>query len=304
MCASGRCVMPGGMKDMTPMKDMTSSDQTPKMDMSGDMSSDMKDMSSDMKDMGTDTDMMMADMSSDMTDMASDMMPDMPNLCGNLITDPGENCDGNCPTTCDDRNACTVDVMFGSAATCDLACDSSTVIDACGPADGCCPSSACTEAQDPDCALDCTQDSTWPQAWKDWENQAMAAINARRIAGTQCGGVAMPPQPGFTVDPRLRQAARCHSLDQILNGYVSAKSKDGSRNVGDFINDTGYVWGGAGIAVSNGTMVQVAVNAWFNSESSCKRLMAADKDQNAVGYASNMASEHRFTAITAKDANP
>lgn len=43
------------------------------------------------------------------------------------MLDPGETCDGNCPTSCDDANACTTDQLTGSAAQC-----TALVLDAAG----------------------------------------------------------------------------------------------------------------------------------------------------------------------------
>jgi hypothetical protein len=34
--------------------------------------------------------------------------------CGNGIVEPGENCDGNCPTSCDDGDVCTRDMLRGT----------------------------------------------------------------------------------------------------------------------------------------------------------------------------------------------
>lgn len=42
--------------------------------------------------------------------------------CGNGVLDEGELCDGDCPDSCDDGNACTEDTLTGSAATCDAEC--------------------------------------------------------------------------------------------------------------------------------------------------------------------------------------
>jgi hypothetical protein len=42
--------------------------------------------------------------------------------CGNGVVEPGETCDGNCPTSCDDGNACTIDLHTGNAAKCSAAC--------------------------------------------------------------------------------------------------------------------------------------------------------------------------------------
>jgi len=42
--------------------------------------------------------------------------------CGNNVVESGEICDGNCPTSCDDRDECTIDHQTGSATTCDIKC--------------------------------------------------------------------------------------------------------------------------------------------------------------------------------------
>jgi Ca2+-binding RTX toxin-like protein len=72
--------------------------------------------------------------------------------CGNLAVEPGETCDppSSCPTTCDDHNACTIDQMTGSAATCNVAC-SRTAITSCVSGDGCCPQ-GCSAKSDTDCS--------------------------------------------------------------------------------------------------------------------------------------------------------
>ena len=59
--------------------------------------------------------------------------------CGNNAIETGETCDppGSCVTSCDDNDACTTNVLSGSALTCDSAC-SYPAITVC-VADGCCP---------------------------------------------------------------------------------------------------------------------------------------------------------------------
>ncbi len=69
-------------------------------------------------------------------------------LCGNGTVDPGETCDGNCPTTCADALTCTTDAMVGAAATCDVACVHAGT--GCAAGDGCC-SPGCDNATDSDC---------------------------------------------------------------------------------------------------------------------------------------------------------
>ncbi len=73
--------------------------------------------------------------------------------CGNGERDPGETCDGDCPTTCDDSDACTVDTLTGSAANCDAECSYEPVTD-CINGDDCCPT-GCNEGNDDDCADPC-----------------------------------------------------------------------------------------------------------------------------------------------------
>jgi len=82
-------------------------------------------------------------------------------LCGNGLVETGEVCDraitaglpGACPASCDDGNACTVDLTVGSVANCTRACTHAAVT-ACLSGDGCCPP-GCTAESDDDCAPSC-----------------------------------------------------------------------------------------------------------------------------------------------------
>jgi cysteine-rich repeat protein len=124
-------------------------------------------------------------------DNLAKLSPDAPTAtCGNLIVEPGEDCDdgdtttdavcdatchftcgngvvdvdlgemcdtgiasgdGACPTSCDDGQACTTDVLSGSActATC-VHTDITTPVDG----DACCPSGANANT-DTDCPAEC-----------------------------------------------------------------------------------------------------------------------------------------------------
>lgn len=70
-------------------------------------------------------------------------------MCGDGILSAGEICDGNCPQSCDDNNACTVDTMMGSPGTCDVMC-TNMEMQVCIPGDGCC-APGCDAQGDPDC---------------------------------------------------------------------------------------------------------------------------------------------------------
>lgn len=71
-------------------------------------------------------------------------------LCGNNVVDPGETCDGNCPTTCADTLTCTQDILVGTPASCNVACEHPGT--GCVSGDGCC-SPGCDNLTDTDCAF-------------------------------------------------------------------------------------------------------------------------------------------------------
>lgn len=72
-------------------------------------------------------------------------------VCGNGVLEKPETCDGTCPTSCDDGQACTADVLTGSSAHCDAVCAHEPIA-ACTSGDGCCPA-GCTTRTDSDCPL-------------------------------------------------------------------------------------------------------------------------------------------------------
>jgi alpha-tubulin suppressor-like RCC1 family protein len=81
-------------------------------------------------------------------------------VCGNGTVDAGETCDeaiaggaaGSCPSTCDDGQACTRDVLR-SGDSCYARCEF-TPISGCGAKDGCCPA-GCNAETDDDCSPSC-----------------------------------------------------------------------------------------------------------------------------------------------------
>lgn len=79
-------------------------------------------------------------------------MPPVPR-CGDGHVDPGEACDGDCPSICDDSDPCTKDVLTGKASTCDAICSHVPIAQATS-GDGCCPMGA-TYATDKDCPQSC-----------------------------------------------------------------------------------------------------------------------------------------------------
>ncbi len=74
--------------------------------------------------------------------------------CGNNMVDPGETCDGNCPTSCEDGDRCTIGIMSGSREGCNVSCTQQKIL-VCVTGDGCC-AAGCTAANDMDCPQSCT----------------------------------------------------------------------------------------------------------------------------------------------------
>ncbi|MFC1610711.1 hypothetical protein ACFL6C_07125 [Myxococcota bacterium] len=75
--------------------------------------------------------------------------------CGNGNIGNSETCDpvDTCPTSCDDSDVCTTDLMTGSVANCNVVC-SHIVIATCASGDGCCPA-GCNDVVDADCGVGC-----------------------------------------------------------------------------------------------------------------------------------------------------
>jgi hypothetical protein len=105
----------------------------------------------------------------DANDGDADGIPDGcdPPACGDGVVDfaAGELCEpmsanAACPTTCDDLDACTMDVQMGSAASCNAVCSHETIALPIG-GDGCCPPLG-NAVSDGDCAPICGNGITEP----------------------------------------------------------------------------------------------------------------------------------------------
>jgi len=70
--------------------------------------------------------------------------------CGNGIVEPGETCDGNCPTACFSSSFCSELLLEGSPETCDAQCVAGEP-PGCVSGDGCCPI-GCNPGLDSDCS--------------------------------------------------------------------------------------------------------------------------------------------------------
>ena len=202
--------------------------------------------------------------------------------CGNGRLDPGERCDGDCPTRCASRG-CTTRTLVGSAAQCDARCEEMTVA-ACVNGDGCCPS-ACDRGRDSDCSLDCTVLGSWPADWAAAENEALNEMNRHRSTGYMCASGPKMSVPAYAMNGQLRIAARCHSVDMAEGGFFSHTGSDGSRFT-DRIGRTTYSGSPRyeNIAAGNAT-ARATVRQWMTSTTGhCDAVMASNANEVGIGY--------------------
>src|SRR6476661_8951344 len=69
--------------------------------------------------------------------------------CATTSTGALASASDDCPTSCDDGNACTTDTQSKGSGACSLACAHQGIV-ACANGDGCCPPT-CTGKTDSDC---------------------------------------------------------------------------------------------------------------------------------------------------------
>lgn len=147
-------------------------------------------------------------------------------LEGNETCDPP----GTCPASCNDNNACTTNVMSGSAATCDVVC-TYPAITMCVNGDGCCPA-GCVNATDNDCQplptnLDQrlgTVDVTAPAGvmggdsnWRIWGTDSLLVAPVYTIPYPDCGTL-VGYTTGSYASPRAR-VARLDASDKLVATY-------------------------------------------------------------------------------------
>lgn len=180
----------------------------------------------------------------------------------------------------------------GEDAAADAATDSTdaqpdaepdATIDACSNGDGACPS-GCYVTNDDDCELDCRDPASWPPSWTAFEDEVLRLTNVERANGATCGGTAYPAVPALGADAKLREAARCHSLDMAVNDFFDHTGSNGS-NAGERITQAGYQWSYWAENISTGRPTPAdVVDAWMNSEGHCKNIMRSSSEELGVGY--------------------
>jgi hypothetical protein len=144
-----------------------------------------------------------------------------------------ETCDppASCPTVCNDNEACTMNVLSGSAATCDAVC-TYPAITTCTTGDGCCPM-GCMYADDNDCppppptTLDQrlgTVNVTTPAGvmsgdgnYRIWGSESLGIAPVYTVPFADCGTLVGYTTGSYSM-PRAR-VARLDANDQLVTTY-------------------------------------------------------------------------------------
>jgi|GEM_PF-5588141 uncharacterized protein YkwD len=132
--------------------------------------------------------------------------------------------------------------------------------------------------------LNCRDPKTWPAEWTEFEAEVLKLTNQRRVSGHNCDGEWYPAVPALTYDPKLTEAARCHSVDMGENDFMGHTGK-GNTSAGDRIETAGYVWWGWGENVAAGYKSPTAVvQGWMDSPGHCVNIMKASFEELGVGF--------------------
>ena len=118
------------------------------------------------------------------------------------------------------------------------------------------------------------------------EAEVVSLVNAERAAQ----GLA-----AYSVDSRLRAAARVHATDMACNHFTSHTGSDGS-SVRDRVERQGYAWSwiGENYYVSGNTTngAQTAFDWWMASTAHRNNLLSPNYTQFGVGYVYDADSDY------------
>jgi len=115
------------------------------------------------------------------------------------------------------------------------------------------------------------------------ESEVVELVNDERVSQ----GLA-----AYSVDSRLRAAARVHATDMACNHFTSHTGSDGS-SVRDRVERQGYSWSwiGENYYVS-GSGAQTAFDWWMNSTLHRNNLLSPNYTQFGVGYVYDADSDY------------
>jgi uncharacterized protein YkwD len=122
----------------------------------------------------------------------------------------------------------------------------------------------------------------------------LGLVNAKRAAGTTCGGVAYAPVPALSLNGALTRAADGHATDMATNNYFSHDTLGGLDPAARILA-AGYniLYWAENIAAGQPTPASV-ISTWFNSAGHCVNFMSGNVTQIGFGEAENAASTYKI----------
>ena len=221
---------------------------------------------------------------------SSELDSDCPDAqrCGDGRRDPGESCDGDCPTSCDDGDACTTDSLRGSAAQCTAQCVHQR-ISACVAADGCCPA-GCTWEVDSDCSppaptgqvgASCDRDAQCQGLRARCITQASSSIHQGGYCTADCRSDSECGTAGHCSSALGRCVATCRDNSQCRAGYVCVDDD------GDNVRECAPARGAVGDACADAAQCRGAQAQCFSQDEGlfrqgyCSRACSTSRDCGA-----------------------
>lgn len=133
-----------------------------------------------------------------------------------------------------------------------------------------------------------------------YARKMLAAINAARAVGQNCGETAMAPAAALSWNMLLTQSAASHSADMAAHNYFSHTGFNGSHS-SDRIAAAGYVSNGSSevlakvVGANAGNMIPLVLDGWLKSPGHCRVLMSADMKE--MGAACTKGGRSAYTTV-------
>ncbi|HTY02685.1 MAG TPA: CAP domain-containing protein [Rhodocyclaceae bacterium] len=127
----------------------------------------------------------------------------------------------------------------------------------------------------------------------DFGTTMLAAVNAARATGRNCGTTWYAAAPALAWNAQLAQAAAAHSHDMANNNYFSHTGLNGSTPV-DRIAATGYLGSAWAENIYGGPSdIATVMTGWLASEGHCVDIMTAALKDFGAACATNASSTYR-----------
>lgn len=123
-------------------------------------------------------------------------------------------------------------------------------------------------------------------------DEMLAAVNAARAQGQDCGGTWMPAVGPLTWDATLEHTAYLHSSDMANYDYFSHTGLDGS-SPSQRVTEQGYSWKTVGENIAAGQKtVSAVMQGWLESPGHCKNIMNGSFTQMGAASDTNSGSTY------------